>query len=104
MADGKKERVGIVGAGRMGLSMLKHLVKKGYAVTVCDISEKQREAARAAGASIAVTPAEIGKTSDIVILGVGYDDEVNDVVFGKNGLLDTKASGSILSGLATAKP
>ena len=50
MADSKKDRVGIVGAGRMGLSMLKHLVKKGYAVTVCDISEKQREAARAAGA------------------------------------------------------
>jgi len=48
MADGKKDRVGIVGAGRMGLAMLKHLVAKGYAVTVCDISEKQREAARAA--------------------------------------------------------
>ena len=30
MADGKKDRVGIIGAGRMGLSMLKHLVKKGY--------------------------------------------------------------------------
>ena len=44
MADGKKERVGIVGAGRMGLSMLKHLIKKGYAVTVCDISDKQLEA------------------------------------------------------------
>jgi hypothetical protein len=29
MADAKKDRVGIVGAGRMGLSMLKHLFKKG---------------------------------------------------------------------------
>ena len=67
MADGKKDRVGIVGAGRMGLSMLKHLIKKGYAVTVCDINEKQREAARSAGASIADTPAEVGKASDIVI-------------------------------------
>ena len=47
MAEDTKDRVGIVGAGRMGLSMLKHLVKKGYTVTVCDISEKQREAARA---------------------------------------------------------
>ncbi|HLN39160.1 MAG TPA: NAD(P)-binding domain-containing protein, partial [Xanthobacteraceae bacterium] len=71
MANEKKERVGIVGAGRMGLSMLKHLIKKGYAVTVCDIGEKQREAARAVGASIATTPAEVGKASDIVILGVG---------------------------------
>jgi hypothetical protein len=87
MADGKKDRVGIVGAGRMGLSMLKQLVNKGYTVTVCDISEKQREAAHAAGAAIATTPAEVGKASDIVILGVGYDDEVNEVVFGKTACL-----------------
>jgi 3-hydroxyisobutyrate dehydrogenase-like beta-hydroxyacid dehydrogenase len=70
MAD-KKDRVGIVGVGRMGFAMLKHLIRKGYAVTVCDISDKQREAARAAGASVAATPAEVGKASDIVILGVG---------------------------------
>ena len=86
MAENEKARVGIVGAGRMGLSMLKHLVNKGYSVTVCDISEKQREAARAAGAAIVKTPAEVGKASDLVILGVGYDDEVNDVVFGKDGV------------------
>jgi 3-hydroxyisobutyrate dehydrogenase len=104
MVDVKKVRVGIVGAGRMGLSMLKHLVKKGYAVTVCDVSEKQRDAARAAGASIATTPAEVGKVGDIVILGVGYDDEVNDVVFGKNGLLETMAPGSIIAVSSTAKP
>ena len=104
MADTKKDRVGIVGAGRMGLAMLKHLVAKGYAVTVCDVSDKQREAARAAGAAIAATPAELGKASDIVILGVGYDDEVNDVVFGNNGLLETMAPGSIIAVSSTAKP
>ena len=104
MADGKKDRVGIVGAGRMGLSMLKHLVNKGYAVTVCDISEKQRDAARDAGAAIAKTPAEVGRASDIVILGVGYDDEVNDVVFGKDGLFETMAPGSIIAVSSTAKP
>ena len=103
MAD-KKDRVGIVGAGRMGFAMLKHLVKKGYAVTVCDIGEKQRDAARAAGAAIAATPAELGKGSDIVILGVGYDDEVEEVVFGKNGLVDAMARGSIIAVSSTAKP
>jgi len=99
-----KERVGMVGAGRMGLAMLKHLIKHGYAVTVCDISEKQRDAARALGAAIATTPAEVGKASDIVVLGVGYDDEVNDVVFGKNGLAETMARGSIIAVSSTAKP
>ncbi|HEY5067849.1 MAG TPA: NAD(P)-dependent oxidoreductase [Xanthobacteraceae bacterium] len=104
MAENKKDRVGIVGAGRMGLSMLKHLVKKGYTVTVCDISQKQREAARAAGAAIVKTPAEVGKASDIVILGVGYDDEVNDVVFGNDGLLAAMAPGSIIAVSSTTKP
>ena len=94
----------MVGAGRMGLAMLKHLIKHGYAVMVCDISEQQRDAARALGAAIAASPAEVGKASDIVILGVGYDDEVNDVVFGKNGLAETMARGSIIAVSSTAKP
>jgi 3-hydroxyisobutyrate dehydrogenase len=103
MADGK-ERVGIVGAGRMGLAMLRHLVKKGYAVAVCDISDKQREVARGLGATVVSTPAEVGKASDIVILGVGYDDEVEDVVFGKNGLFESMPRGSIIAVSSTAKP
>ena len=103
MADGN-ERVGIVGAGRMGLAMLRHLVKKGYAVTVCDISDKQREVARGLGATVVSTPAEVGKASDIVILGVGYDDEVEDVVFGNNGLLESMPRGSIIAVSSTAKP
>jgi 3-hydroxyisobutyrate dehydrogenase len=104
MADVGKDRVGIVGAGRMGLAMLKHLVKYGYGVVVCDLNEKQREAARAAGAAIGKTPAEVGKASDIVILGVGYGDEVNDVVFGKDGLIETMMPGSIIAISSTAKP
>jgi 3-hydroxyisobutyrate dehydrogenase-like beta-hydroxyacid dehydrogenase len=103
MADAK-ERVGIVGAGRMGLAMLRHLVKKGYAVTVCDISNKQRDAARDSGATVVLTPAEVGKASDIVILSVGYDDEVEDVVFGENGLFESMPRGSIIAVSSTAKP
>jgi len=104
MAHGNKDRVGIVGAGRMGLAMLKHLIAKGYAVTVCDIGERQREAARGAGAAIVATPAAVGQASDIVILGVGYDEEVNDVVFGPHGLLETMTPGSIIAVSSTAKP
>ena len=49
-AEGK-ERVGIVGVGRMGLAMLKHLVKHGYAVTACDLDDKQLAKAGEAGAA-----------------------------------------------------
>src|SRR5512144_595481 len=96
------ERIGIVGAGRMGLAMLKHLIKHGHAVTVCDLDSKQCEAARAAGADIAATPAEVGKLCGFTIVGVGYDDEVNQVVLGANGLLETMRAGSIIAVSSTA--
>jgi 3-hydroxyisobutyrate dehydrogenase len=105
MADGTtKERVGIVGVGRMGLAMLKHLVKHGYEVTACDTNEKQLATARDAGASTAKTPAEVARAASFVIIGVGYDDEVNEVVSGANGLLAHLARGSIIAVSSTAKP
>src|SRR5882757_8223825 len=104
MADGTKERVGIVGVGRMGLAMLKHLTKHGHAVTACDRDEKQLAKAREAGASIAKTPDELARAAKFVIVGVGYDDEVNEVVTGVFGLLSGIAQGSIIAVSSTAKP
>lgn len=99
-----KERVGIVGAGRMGLAMVMHLVKHGYTVTACDIDKGNAEKARGFGATIAATAADVGKASDFVILGVGYDEEVNDVVLGVNGLLKTLKSDAVIAVSSTVAP
>lgn len=104
MANAGKERVGIVGVGRMGLAMLKHLVKHGYPVTACDIDDKQLAKAREAGATAVKTPAEVARAADFVIIGVGYDDEINAVVLGAGGLLADLAPGSIIAVSSTAKP
>jgi 3-hydroxyisobutyrate dehydrogenase/2-hydroxy-3-oxopropionate reductase len=104
MTNGKKERVGIVGAGRMGHAMLKHLVKHGYQVTVCDLSAKALADAKAAGAATADSPAALAKVADFVILGVGYTEEVNAVVFGDGGLLNNLAKGSIIAVSSTTSP
>ena len=105
MADNlPKERVGIVGAGRMGHAMLKHLVRHGYSVTACDIDGAQLEKARAAGAATADTPAALARAADFVILGVGYTDEVNAVVYGSDGLLANLPTGSIIAVSSTMSP
>src|SRR6266446_2748775 len=104
MTTGKKERVGIVGVGRMGLAMLKHLVKHGHQVTACDIDDRQLAEARDAGAAIAKTPAEVARAADFVIIGVGYDDEVNQVVLGTDGLLADLAPGAVIAVSSTARP
>ena len=104
MANDKKERVGIIGVGRMGHSMLKHLVKHGFEVSACDVSSEALTKARSAGAKTADSPAALAKQSDFVILGVGYTDEVNAVVYGDGGLLANLAQGSIIAVSSTTSP
>jgi 3-hydroxyisobutyrate dehydrogenase len=103
MADAK-ERVGIVGVGRMGLAMAKHLIKHGYPLTVCDINQESLNKAQQMGAAVARTPAELGRAATFVILGVGYDDEVNAVVLGADGVLSTLVAGSIIAVSSTVAP
>jgi 3-hydroxyisobutyrate dehydrogenase/2-hydroxy-3-oxopropionate reductase len=105
MTNGQtKERVGIIGAGRMGLAMLKHLIKNGYVVTACDISADALANARAAGAATADTPAALAKACDFIILGVGYTDEVRAVVFGDGGLIANLPKGAIIAVSSTTSP
>ena len=99
-----QERVGIVGVGRMGLAMAKHLIKHGYPLTVCDINQESLNKAQQMGAAVARTPAELGRAATFVILGVGYDDEVNAVVLGADGVLSTLVAGSIIAVSSTVAP
>ncbi|OLB75476.1 MAG: hypothetical protein AUI16_11885 [Alphaproteobacteria bacterium 13_2_20CM_2_64_7] len=102
--NGEKARVGIVGVGRMGLAMLKHLIKQGYQVTACDIDDKQLAKARDTGAAAVTTAAEVARAADFVIVAVGYDEEVRQVVLEVDGLLANLAPGSIIAISSTAKP
>ncbi len=98
------EKIGMIGPGRMGLPMVRHLVKNGYQVTVTDLNPDAVKAAEAEGAAGAASAAAVGKVSDIVIIAVGFDNEVVDVVTGKDGLLDAMASGSVIAVSSTCAP
>ena len=99
-----KEKVGIVGVGRMGQAMARHLIKHGYTVTAQDIEPKALEAARAVGADTVKTPAEVGKVCKFVIVAVGYDDEAAAVMLETGGLLETMGVGSVIAISSTCTP
>jgi len=99
-----KEKVGIVGVGRMGQAMARHLIKHGFAVTAQDIEPKAMEAARAVGADTVKTPAEVGKACKFVIVAVGYDDEAAAVMLEPGGLLETMGAGSVIAISSTCTP
>src|SRR5205823_7448482 len=102
--NGEKARVGIVGVGRMGLAMVRHLIRQGYQVTACDIDDKQLAKASDIGAANAKTPAEVAHAADFVIVAVGYDEELRQVVLEVDGLLANLAPGSVIAISSTAKP
>jgi 3-hydroxyisobutyrate dehydrogenase len=99
-----KQTIGIVGAGRMGQAMTRHLIRHGYAVLAQDIDPKAVEAVRALGAAVAATPAEVGKACSFVIVAVGYDDEAEAVILGKDGLLETMGAGAVIGVSSTCTP
>ena len=100
----EKEKIGIVGVGRMGQAMARHLIKHGYAVVAQDIEPKALEIVRGMGAETVKTPAEVGKACQFVIVAVGYDEEASAVMLDKNGLLETMGVGSVIGVSSTCTP
>jgi len=99
-----EENIGMVGPGRMGYAMLKHLIAKGYGVTVTDINADTIKRATDAGAKSADGPAALGKVSDFVIIAVGFDNEALAVTLGENGLLETMGPGGVIAVSSTVAP
>jgi len=98
------ERIGLIGAGRMGLAMLKHLVNAGHPVTAQDANAEAMARATATGARAAGSPAELGKECRFVVIAVGFDEEAVAVVTGPDGLLSTLAPGAIIAISTTVAP
>jgi 3-hydroxyisobutyrate dehydrogenase-like beta-hydroxyacid dehydrogenase len=97
-------RVGIVGLGKMGLPMARHLRKSGFEVLACDISAAARAQAEAAGIALAALPKALAAQSDFVIVVVGFDSEAESVVLGPDGIAAGARPGLILGIASTVAP
>ena len=97
-----QDRVGIIGPGRMGLAMLKHLKTHGFDVSVYDVNDEQLAKAVEAGGIQTNSPREVGKNSDYVIVGVGFEPEVYACLTGDDGALAGMAPGSAIAVCSTA--
>ena len=101
--DEEPASVAFLGMGVMGAPMARHVARAGHSVTVYN-----RTAAKALawvalnGHGASPTPAEAAEEADVVMMCVGNDDDVREVVLGSHGVLTTMRKGSILVDHTTA--
>lgn len=96
--------VGIIGLGKMGAPMARHLLARGFRVTGCDPADQARQHAVAQGVSVLVSPGEVARASDLVILVVGFDHEVEAALFGKGGIVEAARRGLVVALGSTVAP
>jgi 3-hydroxyisobutyrate dehydrogenase-like beta-hydroxyacid dehydrogenase len=88
--------VGFIGLGQMGFGMADNLKKAGHHVMAYDVAPEPLARFVARGGRAARHPAEIGAECQSVMVMVVSGEEVNAVVGGRDGLLDTMTSGAVM--------
>ena len=97
--------IGFIGLGIMGKPMAQNLQKAGYSLVVYNRSRGPVLELVAAGAREAASPREVAERSGIVVTMLPDSPQVEEVVLGKNGLLEAELpSGFILVDMSSIAP
>ena len=97
-------KVGVIGLGDMGSGIAKNLIKAGFNVSGLDLSEDRRAAFVGLGGIIAETPAEAADSADAIFIMVMNGSQVDKVLFGANGVMETLNDDAAIILTATIKP
>lgn len=98
------KKIGLIGAGVMGLTVAKQIIDAGNPLFVFDVFPSAVESAGKLGAKPVKSPAELASISDIVILFLPGPNEVAASVSGENGLLMCASEGMIIVDMSTVDP
>src|SRR5436190_12695713 len=98
------KRVGVIGLGKMGMPMTRHLLAKGHEVTAFDLQSDAVERAVKLGARPGQGPRAVAAASELVIVVVGFDNEVMDVVSGEDGVLAGARPNAVIAVASTVLP
>ena len=99
------KRIGFIGVGLMGHGMARNLLLKGYPLTITGHRNRAPvDDLVAQGATEAKTGAELAQASDIVFLCVTGSPQVEESIFGNDGLAAGARAGLTIVDTSTAEP
>jgi 3-hydroxyisobutyrate dehydrogenase len=97
-------RVGFVGLGTMGAFMSQNLLSAGFPLTVWNRTPGRADDLVRQGAVEATSPAALARSCDVVVTCLTDSPQVEEVIFGLDGLAEGFAPGSLLIDCSTLSP
>lgn len=104
MTEVAMQTVGVIGAGRMGLPIIGHLAHAGFQVLVHERDATRREEVEARGATWSADLGELATQAQAMLICVGFDREVRELMQVPDGLLDSAQPGTVIAILSTIHP
>ena len=98
------KKIGFIGVGIMGKSMVRNLMKAGFEVAIYTRTKSKVEDVIAEGAAWRDTVKECVADRDVVITIVGYPKDVEEVYFGEAGIIANAPKGACLIDMTTSSP
>lgn len=94
-------KIGFIGLGVMGAPMARHLADAGHQiVTVLNRSSLPNDLK----ATVAASPAEVARASEVVITMLPDTPDVERVLFGQNGVLEGISAGKLVIDMSSISP
>ncbi|MBC2372844.1 NAD(P)-dependent oxidoreductase [Listeria booriae] len=98
------KKIGFIGVGVMGASMVRNLMAAGFEVHIYTRTESKAESVIQEGAIWHETPQDLAPLVDVLITMVGYPTDVEELYLAEDGLLTTLRSGAIAIDMTTSSP
>lgn len=98
------KKIGFIGVGIMGKSMVRNLMKAGYELHIFARTKSKVEDVISEGAEFHDTIASCVSDCDAVITIVGFPQDVEEVYFDSGNILDSAKPGAYLIDMTTTSP
>jgi len=96
--------IGFIGLGIMGRPMARNLLKAGYSLVVHSRSRGPVDEIAGAGAKIGTSPRDVAAQCDVLITMLPNSPDVEQVVLGRDGVIEGARPGMILLDMSTISP
>lgn len=97
-------RIGFIGLGIMGTPMARNLLRAGFDLTVYNRTRARAEALAAEGVKVAASPKAAAAEADAVICMVTDTPDVEAVLLGVDGVVQSAHPGTVVIDMSTISP